>query len=93
MAVSPLIQGYLVDLAQRTRHDRRVQLGVSPRGLLTWQRLAQAWALLQGRPFVIPDDVQDVARPALEVRLGAPPQLFPALVEELLQTPVPLTPA
>jgi MoxR-like ATPase len=93
VAVTPPLQGYLVDLAQKTRHDRRVQLGVSPRGLLTWQRLAQAWALLQGRSFVIPDDIQDVARPALEVRLGVEPQLFPAVLDELLQTPVPMPPA
>jgi MoxR-like ATPase len=44
-------------------------LGLSPRGLLQWQRTAQARAMLQGRDFMIPEDVQDVAIPVLSVRL------------------------
>jgi MoxR-like ATPase len=43
---------------------------VSPRGLLTWQRAAQAQAWLDGRDFVTPDDIQQVAAPVLSVRLG-----------------------
>jgi MoxR-like ATPase len=43
---------------------------VSPRGLLIWQRAAQAHAWLDGRAFVTPDDVQRVAVPVLSVRLG-----------------------
>ena len=45
-----------------TRSHPQVTLGLSPRGLLIWQRVAQAWAFLRQRPFVTPDDVQQVAQ-------------------------------
>ncbi|UUO04545.1 MoxR family ATPase [Blastopirellula sp. J2-11] len=61
---------YLVDLATATRHHRDVTLGLSPRGLLTWQRVAQARAHLRGRDYVTPDDIQNVAMPVLQVRLS-----------------------
>jgi len=67
--VGEKVQNYLVDLAEATREHRDVLLGLSPRGLLTWQRLAQAEAHLRGRDFVTPDDVQRVAEPVLSVRL------------------------
>ena len=67
--VSEKVQRYLVALAKATRDNDRVTLGVSPRGVLTWQRIAQARAFLSGRAFVTPDDVQDVAQPVLRVRL------------------------
>lgn len=70
MAVGPAVREYLVSLAHATRSHRRVTLGLSPRGLLIWQRVAQARAFLSRRDFVIPDDVQDVASAVLEVRLG-----------------------
>ncbi len=69
ITVHPRIREYLVDLVEATRNDAAVQLGVSPRGMLLWQRIAQAWALLQGREFVTPSDVAHVARPVLAVRL------------------------
>lgn len=68
-SVHPKVQGYLVDLVEATRNDPAIQLGVSPRGMLLWQRIAQAWAVLQGRDFVTPSDVAKVARPVLSVRL------------------------
>ncbi|MFG0265645.1 MAG: AAA family ATPase [Rhodopirellula sp. JB055] len=68
-SVHPKVQGYLVDLVEATRDDPAIQLGVSPRGMLLWQRIAQAWAVLQGRDFVTPSDVAKVARPVLSVRL------------------------
>lgn len=90
VAVAPAVRGYLVDLAAATRSHARITLGLSPRGLLTWQRVAQAWAFLKGRPFVTPDDVQDVARPVLAVRLGLDPDAGPRLLDDLLNTiPVP----
>jgi MoxR-like ATPase len=64
------VQHYLLDLVEATRTHPQVVLGVSPRGLLTWQRVAQARALLEGRDFMTPDDVQATARPVLSVRLG-----------------------
>lgn len=85
------VQAYLVDLARATRSHPKVTLGLSPRGLLTWQRVAQAWAFLKGRPFVTPDDVQEVAVAVLGVRLGLAPDATVGVVEQLLDTiPVPV---
>ena len=61
----------LVDLGRVTREHKEIRLGLSPRGLITWQRVAQARAHLRGREFVTPDDIQEVARPVLEVRLSS----------------------
>lgn len=89
--VSPLVRDYLIQLATATRSHRRVTLGLSPRGLLTWQRLAQARAFLAGHAFVTPDHVQDVAYPALAVRIGTEPDAAPLLIREILQSvPVPI---
>jgi MoxR-like ATPase len=79
------VQDYLVTLAASTRTHRDIPLGVSPRGLLTWQRTAQAWAYLAGRQFVTPDDVQRVAVPVLSVRLGGDRGDTNRLIRELLQ--------
>jgi MoxR-like ATPase len=70
VAVSDVVREYLVDLARATRQQRNISLGLSPRGVLTWQRVAQARAHLAGRDFVTPDDIQEVALPVLEVRLA-----------------------
>ncbi|RUL81319.1 AAA family ATPase [Tautonia sociabilis] len=93
VAVGPMVAEYLVDLAAATRGHRQVTLGLSPRGLLTWQRLAQAHAFLDGRAFVTPDDVQAVARPVLDVRLGIEPEAAGRVVSEILDAvPVPVYP-
>ncbi len=68
--VAESVQDYQVRLAEASRRHSEIALGLSPRGLLTWQRTAQAWAYLDGRSFVTPNDVQDVAMPVLVVRLG-----------------------
>ena len=83
--VTQPVQDYLVTLAASTRNHRDIPLGVSPRGLLTWQRAAQAWAYLAGRQFVTPDDVQQVAVPVLSVRLGAERGDTESLIRQLLQ--------
>ena len=70
VTVSESVRTYLVDLGQATRSHKEVELGVSPRGLITWQRVAQAQAHLHGRGFVTPDDVRQVALPVLSVRLS-----------------------
>jgi len=70
VAVLLPIQEYLVSLAEATRGNHSFSLGLSPRGLIQWQRVAQARAMLLGRDFVTPDDVQDVALPVLSVRLS-----------------------
>jgi MoxR-like ATPase len=89
--VSRPVLEYLVHLAQASRGHRHVRLGLSPRGLLTWQRLAQARALLRGRAFVTPDDIQDVAVPVVSVRLGLDAGTEPRVLTEILDAvPVPL---
>lgn len=88
--VGEAVRGYLVDLGAATRSHSAVKLGLSPRGLLTWQRVAQAWAFLHDREFVTPEDVQAVAEPVLEVRLGlAPEQARRVIVEVVGSVPVP----
>ena len=46
VTVHPRVREYLVDLVEATRNDPLIQLGVSPRGMLHWQRIAQAWAVV-----------------------------------------------
>lgn len=71
VAVELPVREYLLDLAESTRNNRSFPLGLSPRGLLQWQRVAQAYALLCDRSFVIPEDVQAVSGPVLAVRLSS----------------------
>src|SRR5580692_10013758 len=93
VAVTDSLQEYLVDLGRATREHRAVRLGLSPRGLLTWQRVAQARASLQGRQFVTPADIQDVAIPVLSVRLIGDFESVERMVGEILAAvPVPVTP-
>src|SRR5205807_9608775 len=60
---------YIVRLVGATRSDVRLRLGVSPRGSLTLYRLSQARAYLDGRAFVLPDDVRALAAPILAHRM------------------------
>jgi MoxR-like ATPase len=91
VAVQPNVQAYLVDLGRATRSHSKVALGLSPRGILIWQRVAQAWAYLKGRPFVTPDDVQAVAISVLGVRLGLAPDASGRVIDQLLEAaPVPV---
>ncbi len=84
--VSAAVQEYLVDLGRVTRERREVSLGLSPRGLITWQRVAQARAHLRGRDFVTPDDIQDVALPVLSVRLSGEFDSVNHTVDEILKS-------
>ena len=86
VAVSEVVQEYLVDLGQVTREHKEITLGLSPRGLITWQRVAQSRAHLRGRDFVTPDDIQDVARPVLEVRLRGDFDAVDRAVDEILSS-------
>jgi len=67
--VDDLVKKYIVDLVNYTRRHDDVYLGASPRGSLTLYRGAQARAALDGRSYVIPDDVKQVAVEALAHRL------------------------
>ncbi len=63
--VSDAVAGYMVAIANATRTDKRIRLGVSPRGTLALMRLSQAYAAINGRDYVLPDDVKAVALPCL----------------------------
>ncbi len=67
--VDELVKQYIVTLVGATRNHSAIYLGVSPRGSLALYRTAQARALLQGRDFVLPDDVKALAEPVLAHRL------------------------
>jgi MoxR-like ATPase len=67
--VDPAIQKYIIDLVRSTRNDSEIGLGASPRGSVALHRTAQAWAWLNGRSYVIPDDVKDLALPVLAHRI------------------------
>ena len=90
VAVAESIQDYLVHLAEASRRHSEIALGLSPRGLLTWQRTAQAWAYLDGRSFVTPNDVQDVAEPVLIVRLAIDSENPKPVIRHVMESvPVP----
>ena len=74
--VDPDVRRYMVDLVAATRRHQQVVVGVSPRGSLTLLKLARAWAAIQGRNFVIPDDVKTFAQHALAHRLVLDPNLW-----------------
>jgi MoxR-like ATPase len=63
------VRDYIVAIARATRESPSLELGVSPRGatMLLWA--AKAWAWLAGKPFVTPDEVKAVAKPALRHRI------------------------
>ena len=74
VAVSPEVAGYVVDIARATRVSPSLSLGVSPRGATALLRTSRAWAWLQGRAFVTPDDVKALAGATLAHRLGLRPE-------------------
>jgi MoxR-like ATPase len=91
------IEHYLVDLTGRTRAHRQAAVGASPRGTLALLKLSRAWAAIQGRSYVLPDDVKTFVKPALSHRLILVPDLWSTphaadhlLTEVLQSTPVPV---
>jgi MoxR-like ATPase len=94
--MSDELKRYVVDLVGATRAAPGVQLGASPRASLALMKAAQALALLDGREFVIPEDVQELAVPVVAHRMVVDPQArfagvtTAALVEEIVKkVPVP----
>ena len=67
--VDPLIKQYIAAVSAATREHESVYLGASPRGSLALYRTSQAWALLDGRDFVRPDDVKELALATLGHRI------------------------
>ncbi|MGB1253470.1 MAG: AAA family ATPase, partial [Candidatus Promineifilaceae bacterium] len=74
--VDPDLERYIVNLVRATRSDNRVTVGASPRGSLALLKLARAWAVLQGRSYIIPDDIKRFVGPALLHRLILDPDLW-----------------
>lgn len=94
--VSRKVGEYIVQIAHQTRFDERIQMGCSPRGSLMMFRASQAYAFMQERDFVLPDDVQEIAPYVLGHRIvphrsTSTQQSSEHLVEEVLQrTRVPI---
>jgi MoxR-like ATPase len=84
--VNELIRGYLVDLATATREHADIEIGLSPRGLIIWLKMAQAWACLQGRDFVIPEDVRTVAKPVLRLRISGDSRNSDVFIDEVISS-------
>jgi MoxR-like ATPase len=71
--VDTLIKEYILALIEATRKHPDIYLGASPRGSLALYKTAQARAAIQGRDYVIPDDIKALAEPALAHRLIVSP--------------------
>jgi MoxR-like ATPase len=70
------VRHYMVNLAAKSRTHHQVAVGVSPRGSLALLKLTRAWAAIQGRAFVVPDDVKQFIQPALAHRIILDPSLW-----------------
>lgn len=100
--VSESVEKYAVSIAQQTRRDSELRLGASPRATLHLVRAAKAWAVLDGREFVLPDDIDALAVAVLGHRLiasarvtGTGPAYRSVSVTDIIRhivsnTPVPL---
>jgi len=93
------IEGYIAALIHATRRDRRVAVGASPRGSLAFLKTARAFAALDGRDYVVPDDVKHFAMPVLSHRLILQPEYWMSqsvngdvILDVLNKTPVPVIP-
>jgi MoxR-like ATPase len=75
ITVDPEVIDYAVRIVAATRRFPGIALGAGPRGSIALVRAARAQAVLAGRDFVTPDDVRDVARPALRHRIALAPEL------------------
>ncbi len=94
--VDDLVKAYIVDVVTMTRDHPDVYLGASPRGSLALFLATRAWAALEGRDFVLPDDVKRLAEPTLAHRLIVSPSAriknvtpHQVIEDALKHTPVP----
>jgi len=69
VAVDPAILDDIMEIVQRTRTSPRLRMGVSPRGGIALHRAARAYALTQGRTYLVPSDVRDLVVPCLAHRV------------------------
>jgi MoxR-like ATPase len=90
--VHPDVSRYIVDLVTKIRQHSKVVIGASPRGSLALIKLTRAWAAIQGRSYVLPDDVKLFSRDALCHRLILEPSLFGSkttentVIDEIVRT-------
>ena len=91
--VSDSVMNYIAALCEALRDPARVRLGPSPRAALSLMRASQALAAVRGRPYVIPDDVKELAKPVLAHRMilrAIHTQSAEALIDDVLAAlPVP----
>jgi len=87
---------YMIQIVNRTREHPEIELGISPRGTAALFRATQAKAMVDGRSFVLPDDIKALAHPVFEHRLvlvrsgaRARADAKTVLAEIIDQTPVP----
>ena len=81
------VRGYIVDLVRATREEDSFELGASPRASLGLLRTSRSLAAIRGRAYVLPDDVQEMARVVLPHRLllGAQSRLRSRTSADLLE--------
>jgi len=94
--LDPMIKEYIVSIVEATRNHPEVYLGASPRGSLALYKTSQALAAIEGRDYVIPDDIKALAEVTLAHRIIVSPTArlknvsTRAVVGEILQSvPVP----
>jgi MoxR-like ATPase len=88
LTVAEPILDYVLALVARSRQHNDITLGASPRAAVAWLQTAKAYAWLQQRDFVTPDDIKAIASPLLRHRLRLNPeaQLDGVKVEDVIQT-------
>lgn len=69
VSTSDTILAYLLSIAEKTRKDRTVQVGISTRGVQAMHQMAKAWAAMHGRNYLIPEDIQETAAEVMAHRL------------------------
>jgi MoxR-like ATPase len=74
--ISEDLLDYVIAIVTATRRDPQIQVGASPRGGLALVQLARGQALLHQRDYVVPDDIKQVAVPALAHRITLRPELW-----------------
>ena len=95
--LDPDLERYIVGIITKTRNHRQVAVGSSPRGALALLKLGRAYAAMQARNYVLPDDIKLFVRPALHHRMILQPDLWTSpqavdhILNEIVQTvPVPV---
>ncbi|MDI6619424.1 MAG: MoxR family ATPase [Clostridiales bacterium] len=73
--VDDSIDDYIINIVRATRNNPDILLGASPRGSLALFRVSQAWAIINGREYVLPDDVKNLAKSVLGHRLIVKPEV------------------